>query len=131
MEAAAGRRRALCGRGGRDRQRCLGESAEQNANSHSLPWSLSAHFTLHSLTEIRALFGRSFRPAQDRRWRVNFFRVDTSSAPTQQEQQGQEEELSVWSLGTAGAAVGADRSPATFGHMHLLERGSTKGLRER
>lgn len=59
---------------------------------------------------------------------MNFFRTDTGTTGGEDDQA---EELSVWSLGTAGAAEGAQLAPTTFGHMHLLERGSTKGLRVR
>lgn len=63
---------------------------------------------------------------------MNFFRTDAPATVVEDGADGDgPAELSVWSLGTAATADEAQRAPETFGHMHLLERGSTKGLRVR
>ena len=62
---------------------------------------------------------------------MNFLRSDAGATVGEDSADSQADELSVWSLGTAGAAESAQSTPATFGHMHLLARAATKGLRER
>lgn len=62
---------------------------------------------------------------------MNFVRNDVSASMGEGDSYSQTENLSAWSLGSVGAAEGATKAPATFGHMHLLERGPKRGLHER